>query len=78
MVSNVFKLGNEYAPNSLAIVVLNTPRMFQSSFKPWLVRQMGAQGDGHVDRLSDPVDQYCKYVMKTVKDVSFSYNLRFS
>lgn len=68
VVSHVFKLDKQYAHNSLAIVVLNTPRMFQASFKPWLIKQLGKQGDGYADRYSDPLDQYCKYTMKNVKD----------
>lgn len=53
-----------YPDDSLAVVVLSTPSMFEQAFLPFM-EQKGYQG------LSDPIDQCVKhYVSSAVAEVS--------
>ncbi|XP_060081184.1 cyanocobalamin reductase / alkylcobalamin dealkylase-like [Ylistrum balloti] len=50
-----------YDPDTLAVLVISTPRMFEEAFKPFVCRQ-------HCEGIKDPIDECVAHHFKLVKE----------
>ena len=62
----------DFAYDTLAVLVLSTPEMFEKAFKPFLKSQIAYNG------LQDPLDECLTLQFKQIKDVSYVYAINCS
>lgn len=71
-VNDKFKLNPELDHDTLCVLVINTPAMFEKLFLPYLFANF-SHDTSSLDQLNDPIDECMSLVFETAKKVMITY-----